>query len=291
MLVALLMGVGTLFAETGLLRHITNPLISEPGMADPHMLVVSNVCYLFTGHDVGFGKPEWVMPDWRIYRSDDLKTWTLVGTIRPEDNYMGKGNTECWAGDIAERNGKYYFYFSNRSHNFGVMVADKPEGPYVDVLGKPLVNSFDPHVFIEDDGTPYILWGSTRYGIARLKDSMIELDEAPRKIVNDRKGIFPAMDKVTLFKHNGTYYLGCSGYYSTSTNVYGPYEYKGLLGKGYDLNTPFAHGDFFVWKGNWYHVWCKYRNRKVDKVRDCHIAPLIFEADGTIHDDLSVMDK
>jgi arabinoxylan arabinofuranohydrolase len=287
----LIIGFNPLYAKKKPVKNITNPLISELGMSDPHMLVVDDVCYVFTGLDVGFGVKEWVMPEWRIYRSEDLIKWQHVGTIKPEDNYMGKGNTECWACDIVKRNGKYYFYFSDRSRSFGVMVADKPEGPYVDALGKPLVNSFDPHIFIDDDRKPYVLWGSTKYGIARLKNSMIELDEEPRKIVNNRKDTFPAMDKVTLHKYKGTYYLGCSGYYSTSKNVYGPYEYKGLLGESYGLNTPFAHGDYFVWKGNWYFVWCKYRDRKVDKVRDCYIAPVIYNKDGSMRADLSVMTK
>lgn len=123
---------------------LTNPLIDEPGMSDPHALVVEDVCYLFTGHDVGFGVNDWVMPDWRIYRSEDLQTWSHVGTISPAGNYMGAGNTDCWAGDIVERNGKYYWYFSNRKESTGVMVSSSPEGPYVDCLGRPLLDSFDP---------------------------------------------------------------------------------------------------------------------------------------------------
>ncbi len=117
-----------LFAQKGgkqAIKTLTNPLIDEPGMSDPHALVVDDVCYLFTGHDTGFGIADWVMPDWRIYRSEDLQTWEHVGTISPKDNYMGEGNTSCWAGDIVERNGKYYWYFSNRKKNCGVMVASK----------------------------------------------------------------------------------------------------------------------------------------------------------------------
>jgi len=100
---------------------------------------------------------------------------------------MGKGNTSCWAGDIVARNGKYYWYFSNHHINAGVMVADKPEGPYKDALGKPLVDSFDPTIFVDDDNTPYIIYGRTNYQIARLKDSMIELDEEPKTIVINKK--------------------------------------------------------------------------------------------------------
>src|SRR5574344_2323552 len=117
--------------------HPRNPLIAEAGMSDPHMLVEGDVCYLFSGHDVGAGVSDWIMPDWNIYRSTDLLSWDLVGTICPEDTYMGAGSTDCWAGDIVSRNGKYYWYFSDRKRSVGVMVASKPEGPYKDALGNP----------------------------------------------------------------------------------------------------------------------------------------------------------
>ena len=272
-------------------RTIKNPLIDEPGMSDPHMLVDNGGCYLFTGHDVGSGQAAWVMPDWRIYRSKDLQSWELVGTILPEQNYMGKGNTSCWAGDIVKRNGKYFWYFSNRDKDLGVMVADKPEGPYKDALGKPLVASYDPTIFVDDDNTPYMIWGNGTYTIARLKDSMLELAEEPRKITLNRTGNFPVVDKNSVHKHNGIYYLSVSGYYATSKSVYGPYESKGVVGKGWGLDTGWAHGDFFVWQGDWYHVWCRYKNRDYDKVRDCFIAPTSFDPDGMMHDDLSHLDE
>jgi arabinoxylan arabinofuranohydrolase len=268
------------------IKKITNPLIVEPGMSDPHMLVLNDTCYLFTGHDIGAGIPEWVMPDWRIYRSTDLKKWKLVGTISPKDNYMGPGNNDCWAGDIVARNGKYYWYFSNRKESIGVMVASKPEGPYIDALGKPLVDSFDPTIFVDDDNTPYIVFGEKNYKIARLKESMTELAEQAKEIKINRTTFFPETDKNSLHKHNGTYYLSCSGYYATSKNIYGPYETKGVVGQGFGIDTGYGHGDFFIWKGNWYHVWCRYQNRSKDRVRDCFIAPTYYNETGTMYDDL-----
>jgi len=267
--------------------QLTNPLIREPGMSDPHVLVTNDACYLFTGHDVGFDINDWVMPDWRIYRSENLRTWTHVGTISPSDNYMGKDNTSCWAGDIVERNGRYYWYFSHRNKNTGVMIASKPEGPYVDALGHPLVDSFDPTIFVEDDGRAYIIYGQHTYKIARLKESMIELDEEPREIVLDRKGVFPNTDKNSLHKHNGLYYLSCSGYYATSRELYGPYEYHGLVAEGFGLDTAFAHGDFFEFGNQWYHVWCKYQDHKRHRIRDCFIAPVRYDENGAMRDDLS----
>ena len=271
--------------------EIKNPLIDEPGMSDPHVLVDNDICYVFAGHDVGFGVSEWVMPDWRIYRSADLQSWKHVGTILPEQNYMGKGNTSCWAGDIVKRHGKYYWFFSNRDRDTGVMVASKPEGPYVDVLGRPLVKSYDPTVFIDDDNTPYLIWGMETYLIARLKDSLLELDEEPREIPINRTSHFPFMDKNALHKYKGLYYLSCSGCYATSKSIYGLYEAKGSVGEGWGLETGWAHGEFFEWKGDWYHIWCKYRERSYDKVRDCFIAPTIYDEKGLMHDDLSGLDE
>lgn len=271
-------------------NRLKNPLIDEPGMSDPHALVVDEVCYLFTGHDVGFGVSDWVMPDWRIYRSEDLQSWTQVGTIRPEDNFLGAGNTSCWAGDIVARNGEYFWFFSHPRQGTGVMRAARPEGPYRDALGHALVDSFDPTVFVEEDGTPYLIYGHGDYRIARLKDSLLELAEPPRVLPLDRRNTFPVMDKNSLHKRAGIYYLSCSGYYATADNLYGPYVYAGQVGQGWGLETPYAHGDFFVWKGRWYHVWCCYRDRAVDRIRDCFIAPVEYQPDGTMKDDLSALD-
>lgn len=258
-------------------------------MSDPHALVLGDTCYLYTGHDIGFGVADWVMPDWRIYRSTDLKQWAQVGTISPADNFMGASSTHCWAGDIVHRNGKFYWYFSDRNRSTGVMVADRPEGPFKDALGGPLVDSFDPSVFIEQDGSAYLIYGKGDYKIARLNDNMIALAEEPRGLTIDRQGVFPHMDKNSLHFHNGTYYLSCSGYYATSHHLYGPYTYRGVVGRGWQLDSDYAHGDFFQWKDNWYHVWCRYRDRRIDRIRDCLIAPVLYGADGSMQDDLRLL--
>lgn len=292
--VFLLFGLSSLFAQNldkHPIKDITNPLIDEPGMSDPHMLVINDTCYLFTGHDIGFGVSDWIMPDWRIFMSTDLQNWKHVGTISPKDNIMGEGNTNCWAGDIVTRNGKYYWYYSNRKIGTGVMVADKPEGPYKDALGDYLVDSFDPTIFIDNDNTPYIIYGEGTYKIARLKESMIELDEEPKEITIKRTAHFPETDKNSLHKHNDIYYLSCSGYYATSNNIYGPYETQGNVGKGFGLETAYAHGDFFIWKGDWYHTWCRYQKRIRDRIRDCFIAPTYYEKNGVMYDDLRHIDE
>jgi hypothetical protein len=151
------------------------------------------------------------------------------------------------------------------------------------------VDSFDPTIFVDDDGTPYIVYGEWDYKIARLQDSLLELDEEPRTISLDRKGVFPLMDKNSLHKRKGVYYLSCSGYYATSRNVYGPYVYQGQVGEGWGLDTGYAHGDFFQFKGDWYHVWCHYLDREQDRIRDCYLAPVDYSDDGTMRDRLDAL--
>ena len=225
--------------------------------------------------------------DWRVFSSPDLLRWSLESTLLPNATPAAPGDySTCWATDAAAgADGAFYFYLSLGANQIGVMRGATPVGPWEDPLGTPLINrtlgaslhteARDPCLFVDDDGTPYIINGDTDYQIARLKDSMTELDETPRRIEIDRKGVFPCMDKNSLHKHNGIYYLSCSGYYATSRNLYGPYEYQGLVGTGWGLDTPFGHGDFFTWKGDWYHVWCKYRDRSHDRIRDCFIAPVV----------------
>src|SRR5210317_533852 len=111
---------------TGLSVSGQNPLIRDIGMSDPHVRVFNDTIFLFTGHDDHPDDKLWVMKEWRIFSSTDINNWELRNTISPADSYMGRGNTDCWAGDASSRNGKYYFYFSDRKRSVGVMTSDTP---------------------------------------------------------------------------------------------------------------------------------------------------------------------
>ena len=153
---------------------------------------------------------------------------------------MGKSD-QCWAVDCAERNGRYYYYFSDGNSRTGVAVADSPGGPFSDPLGKPLLDSsltptreYDPTVFRDDDGEYYLAFGGPAwaygkdcgYFIAKLNEDMISLAETPRRIELDHGGD----DKASLNKFEGRYYLSYGGFYAVSDSVYGPYKYLGHTG-------------------------------------------------------------
>lgn len=243
-----------------------NPVIKGMGVSDPHVRVFNDTIYLYSGHDTSPDDTTWVMKDWRVFWSTDLVNWTLANTISPKDNYMDDHSTDCWAGDAASRNGSYYFYFSDRKRGIGVMRSNSPKGPFVDVLKKPLVSPrHDPTLFIDNDEqkTPYMVYGDKEQGgfhIARLNDDMMSVAESPKAITITGKEWENApqwMDKNFLFKRQDTFYLSWGRDYAISNNIEGPYQCVGAVGNGHHLNE-FAHGSFFNWKGQFYHIWCYY---------------------------------
>lgn len=230
-------------------------------MCDPHVHIFNGKAYLFSTHDRGPGQPIFTMDDWRIFSSDDLLNWKLEYTLRPEDTFLGEC-AECYATDAAERNGKYYFYYSKAQWCTGVAVSENgPAGPYHDPLGAPLLPpgladtpSYDPTVFIDDDEnkTPYILWGYNIYGkryyIARLNEDMISLAEPPRPVIIEGH----MSDANWLHKHNGKYYLNSHlSEYAVSDSVYGPYEFRGTFCEEYTTD----HGTFFTYHNQTYFTY------------------------------------
>ena len=138
---------------------------------------------------------------------------------------------------------EYFFYMSIGTCQTAVMKSTvSPAGPWVNVLGAPLLNSSlgnslnpkacfrDPAVFEDDDGSHYIISGVFDYYIMRLGDDLTSLAEMPRLVtINNPTGPYGAKtdDKPFLHKANGLYYLSWGCFYGTATSVYGPYTYVG----------------------------------------------------------------
>ncbi|MGQ1783602.1 MULTISPECIES: family 43 glycosylhydrolase [unclassified Saccharicrinis] len=282
-----------------------NPIKKDFGMADPHCYIFNNKAYLFTTRDASNTSNKFNMPDWQIWSSDDLTDWKLERYIYPKETYMGESD-RCWATETASMNGKYYFYFSNGNTNTGVMVADKPEGPYKDALGKPLLDveltstqEYDPTVLVDEDNKAYIVFGHYRkdtqalaWYIARLNEDMISLAEQPKEIVVENAfDIMTANDKPNLHKRNGIYYLSAGSHYATSKNVYGPYKVIGNSGNGkYGLHSR-AHGNYFTWNNQWFHTWCHFHlGKDIARYRESYMTYLHYTDDGRMVSDVAYLD-
>src|SRR3546814_8629294 len=105
-----------------------------------------------------------------------LSSKCLVNWTKPEriiDTGEVKGAKKAmWAPGVIKKDGKYYLFFAaNDVHEgevggIGVAVSDRPEGPFKDLLGKPLINEIvngaqpiDQYIFRDADGTHYMYYG------------------------------------------------------------------------------------------------------------------------------------
>ncbi|VGO18869.1 family 43 glycosylhydrolase [Pontiella sulfatireligans] len=258
------------------------PVLSEPvkidnlfpghGLTDPHAWIEDGRLYLFAGRDISWKNDrDWLIDCWEIWSTDNLYDWNYESAIWPKDNYMGeKGN--CWAGDIAAKDGTYYWYFSNKNMDIGVMVSDSVNTGYRDALGHPLLAEdtvpskvYDPDVFVED-GKYYIIFGAGGYYIAQLADDMISLAEEPKYLLKGG-------DKPTTFKRNGIYYLFWDNSYVMSDSIYGPYSRRHQFVQG-------GHSSVFEWNGQWYMLT---ENNDIGYFfRGISLKPLFFNEDGTV---------
>jgi len=171
-----------LFLSNSIYSYSDNPIVHNMGMADLHIFIFNNKAYLYATRDADNKAKDFVMPDWKIWSSDDLVDWKLESVLKPADTYIGKPFPSCWATDIATRNGKYYWYFSEGNEQTGVVVGDSPAGPWKDPLGKPLLTSemtptheYDMGIIQDVAGDYYIVFGVWDYYIAKLNKDMISL--------------------------------------------------------------------------------------------------------------------
>lgn len=272
-----------------------NPIIKDHYTPDPAPYVHGDKVYLFTDHDEDKPNDYFHMKEWLLYETEDMVNWKSHGVIFDLTIFKwAKQGDDAWAGQLIERNGKWYAYVTatdtaRHIQGIGVAMADKPEGPYTDPIGKPLVPGnwgfIDPTVFIDDDGQAYLFWGNNALWYAKLNENMIslgsEITEVNTKDENafgpqKRKFDWQVRDTIWktnyeegpwVFKRKGLYYLmyAAGGVpehmaYSTSESINGPWKYRGrILGEADNSFT--IHGGIINFKG---HDYIFYHNGKLN---------------------------
>ncbi len=138
------------------------------GYGDPAVISTSNGYYLAaTSNDALDAFP--------LLHSDDLEHWRHVGFAfaegeAPEWVAHGVRTGDFWAPEIARVGDEYWMVYTARdkSHvlGLGLAKAKSPEGPWVD-LGRPLMTGgvIDGDIFVDEDGTLYLLWKEDRNGV------------------------------------------------------------------------------------------------------------------------------
>ncbi len=246
-----------------------NPIITHAYTADPAALVKGDTLWLFAGHDFAGGQSGYKMKDWLVYSTTDLQTWTQYPVPLQITDFPWAKSGDAYAGQVIERNGKYYWYISTNWSGIGVAVADRPEGPYKDALGKPLLTNkdcfasshswacIDPTVYVDAKGQAWLFWGNRECYYARLKKNMIEIEGEIKRVQ------FPGFDFTEapwIHTHKGKYYLSyATGFpekiaYAVADAIEGPYEYKGILNE-IAGNSNTNHQAIVQHKGQWYFIY------------------------------------
>lgn len=224
---------------------INNPIINDAYTADPSAHVFHDTLWVYPSHDRDDAM-SFSMEDYHAYSTTDMEHWEDHGVIFNPLTDTQWAKEAAWAPDCVYRNGKYYLYYPTDKRHIGVAVSDRPDGPFVDPLGHPLLSIdspgvicdrdfIDPCVFIDDDGQAYMYVGQNTVCCIKLNDDMISYDGE----VHILEGVHEFFEAAWMHKRNGIYYLSYSdgpffGHepqisYCTSRSPLGPFTYQGVI--------------------------------------------------------------
>jgi len=247
--------------STGASAQNNNPIV-KGWYADPEGTIFNNEYWVFPTYSAPFD--EQVFMD--CFSSEDLVNWEKHERII-DTTEVKWAKRAMWAPAIIQKDGKYFLFFaandiqSDVEHGgIGIGVADQPQGPYKDYLGKPLLDKFhngaqpiDQFVFHDKDGKYYMIYGGWRHcNIVRLKDDFTGF--LPYEDGSVFKEITPEsyVEGPFMFIRNGKYYFmwsegGWTGpdysvAYAIADSPFGPFKRIGkILKQDPDVATGAGH--------------------------------------------------
>ena len=225
-----------------------NPIV-EGCYADPEGIIFDDKYWVYPTYSAPYG--EQVFMD--AFSSPDLVNWTKHERIIDTASVKWVKRA-MWAPAILKKDNKYFLFFGgndiqsdNEYGGIGVAVADKPEGPFKDYLGKPLIDKFyngaqpiDQFVFKDKDGSYYIYYGGWKHcNVAKLSDDFTGL--VPFEDGTIYKEVTPEnyVEGPFMFIHNNKYYFmwsegGWTGpdysvAYAIADSPFGPFKRIGKI--------------------------------------------------------------
>ena len=252
-----------------------NPVI-QGWYADPEAHVFEGRYWIYPTYSAPYDQQ--VFMD--AFSSTDLVTWTKHPRII-DTSSVKWARRAVWAPSIVQKDGWYYLFFgANDIQNdrerggIGVARSRRPDGLFVDYLGKPLIDAFhngaqpiDQNVFRDRDGSYYIVYGGWRHcNIAKLND--------------DFTGFVPFPDGTTfreitpngyvegaymLVKDDKYYFMWSEGgwtgpnyavAYAIGSSPFGPFERVGkILQQDSTVATGAGHHSVLQSGDQWYIVY------------------------------------
>jgi len=282
-----------------------NPIL--PGWyADPEVRVFEGRYWIFPTYSAQYGEQTFL----DAFSSTDLTGWTKHPRVL-DASRVAWAKRAVWAPSIVRKGGAYYLFFSandiqndSQLGGIGVARATRPDGPFEDHLGRPLVDRFhngaqpiDPFVFEDTDGTFYLIYGGWRHcNIAKLNADFTGF--VPFADGTTFKEITPQgyVEGSFMFVKDGKYYFmwsegGWTGpnyavAYAIGASPLGPFERAGqILRQDPAVATGAGHHSILQAPGSraWYIV---YHRRPLGETDRNHrvvcIDELRFDANGAI---------
>ena len=268
---------GCFIQKAGRTAASGNPVF--PGWyADPEGIIFDNKYYIYPTYSAPYEQQ--VFMD--AFSSRDLVNWQKHSRVLDTASIKW-AKKAVWAPSVTEKDGRYYLFFGandiqndQESGGIGVAVSDRPEGPFKDHLGKPLIAKFhngaqpiDQFVFKDKDGQYYLIYGGWRHcNIARLNEDFTGFLPFPdgsifKEITPDQYVEGPFM-----FIRNGKYYFmwsegGWTGpdysvAYAIADSPLGPFKRAGkILQQNSSVATGAGHHSVIrhARKDKWYMVY------------------------------------
>ena len=232
--------------------------------ADPAAHVFDGRLYLYVSYDEPATNSYDSMVCYHVVSTDDLIHWIDHGRVLHLDQ-VEWALSHMWAIDANYFNGSYYLTFcaiekSTGTFKTGLAVSDRPEGPFTNIgFIEGVEWGQDPAFFIDDDQTPYLIWGGRgSILIAQLNEDLLSVkSETITNIseqINGYEGPF-------LHKYQGTYYLTYPALdgeewpqrmsHATAENIFGPYTARGIYIDQYEGHSGTIHGSVVQFKEQW----------------------------------------
>ena len=282
-----------------------NPVF--PGWyADPEGVIFKDRYWIYPTYSAPYEKQVFL----DAFSSPDLVNWTKHERI-VDTTAVRWVKYAMWAPAIVEKEGRYYLFFAGNDiqnneqyGGIGVAVADRPEGPFRDYLGKPLIDRFyhgaqpiDQYVFQDQDGSYYIYYGGWRHcNVAKLSDDFTKI--VPFEDGTLFREVTPEgyVEGPFMFMRDGKYYFmwsegGWTGpdysvAYAIADSPFGPFKRQGkILQQDPAIATGAGHHSVIhnPRSDKWYIV---YHRRPLGKTernsREVCIDEMHFDAQGRI---------
>jgi len=256
--------------------HAANPIV-HGWYADPEIRLYGKTYWIYPTYSDDFGKPDRstsFSPEqqrmrarsdliWEPYlkqtfinafSSPDLVHWTRHDHVLDVQNVAWAAYA-VWAPSAIEHKGKYYLFFGANDiksdaqlGGIGVAVSDRPQGPFKDALGRPLIGQIhngaqpiDQMVFKDDDGQVYMYYGGWKHAnVVKLAPDLLSVVPFPDGSTYKEITPDPAyVEGSFMAKRKGVYYLmwsegGWTGpdyrvAYAMSGSPFGPFKRAGTI--------------------------------------------------------------